>query len=470
MTPGLSKRKRAVATRLLALAGALLSGLPLLLALQDGACGGAVSDPTPASACGDSVVDAGEECDDGNASNTDACLTHCLRPVTWIPSDPHVHSHGCGASETPETLAARLRARSLRVGAALIFGSGHGASAPYFTGRDYPLAGSDVLLHFDLEISEFPAQRTGHLVLLGLDSIEFSDSVFLMPKSGLPIVEWARRQPRAIVGLAHGQVWPADGTFPWPEDQCCVPWDFGTHVARGRLDFLLMEEPLSQGHPTSQGWFLLWKSALNAGFRLPIVAGSDWPCIAHDFSETTPRTDVIVEGTLTYEAWLQAIKAGRTAAAIGVGNRLNLRVDRRRLGEELRLAAPREVTVTIESVEPVAAQVELLVNGASVKQVPVGAGAQVVETKLLVERSSWIAALSPHVLTSPVYVLVGERPVRASAADTCYLLRSVEHMRSVVDENVIQLHEDKDEALAAYAEAIAELRRRFAESGGGTCD
>jgi cysteine-rich repeat protein len=419
--------------------------------------------------CGNGVVDAGEECDDANASNTDSCFTTCLKPVTWVPSDPHLHSHGCGANEAPESLAARLRAQGLRVGAVLVYGGGHAASAPYFTGRDHPLPGSDVLLHYDLEVSEFPAQRTGHLVLLGLDSLEFSNSVFLTPKSGVPIVEWARRQSRAIVGLAHGQVWPADGTFPWPEDQCCVPWDFGVHVGRGRLDFLLMEEPLSQGHPTEQGWFLLWKSALNAGFRLPIVGGSDWPCIARSFSETTPRTDVIVDGTLTYDAWLQAIKAGRTAAAIGAGNRLNLRVDGRRLGDELKLAAPQEVTITLEVVEPRATRIELLVNGVSVKQLDVGNGAQVVQTKLSVERSSWIAALSPHVLTSPVYVVVGERPIRASAADACYLLRSVEHVRSVVAEDVLQLHENKGEALAAYDEAIVELRHRLAEAGGSTC-
>ena len=58
---------------------------------------------------------------------------------------------------------------------------------------------------------------------------------------------------------------------------------------------------------------------------------------------------MIVDGPLTYENWLAAIKAGRTAAASGAGNRLNLRVEGRRLGDEVLLAAPQDVTVTLET-------------------------------------------------------------------------------------------------------------------------
>jgi hypothetical protein len=177
---------------------------------------------------------------------------------------------------------------------------------------------------------------------------------------------------------------------------------------------------------------------------------------------------VIVDGPLTYESWLRAVKAGRTAAASGAGNRLNLRVEGRRLGDEVSLPGPQDVTVTLETAGP-AADVEVLVNGESVRRVPVGAGLQVTQARVPVARSSWIAARNPRVLTSPVYVLVGGQPIRASADDTCYLWRSVEDLRRLVTTGWLRLGDGRDEALEAYAEAVAELQRRFTESGGQSC-
>jgi hypothetical protein len=264
--------------------------------------------------------------------------------------------------------------------------------------------------------------------------------------------------------MAHGQFWPKDGSFPLPPGGCCVPWDVVVHAARGRLDFLSMERTLTE----EPGTFRLWKALQNAGFRVAITGSSDWSCMAQRFDELTPRTDVIVDGTLTYENWLQAIKAGRTAAAIGIGNRLNLRVDGRRLGEEVLLASPQDVTVTLETAGS-AADVEVLVNGEVAARVPVAGGPQVAQARLTVSRSSWIAARSPYVLTSPVYVLVGARPVRASADDICYLWRSVQHLEELVVLERLRLFRSKDEALQAYREAAGELQRRYAESGGQSC-
>ncbi|MEK7137574.1 MAG: DUF4215 domain-containing protein, partial [Patescibacteria group bacterium] len=44
---------------------------------QAGFCNTTCGGPTP-SACGNGVVEAGEQCDDGNTSNTDACLNSCV--------------------------------------------------------------------------------------------------------------------------------------------------------------------------------------------------------------------------------------------------------------------------------------------------------------------------------------------------------------------------------------------------------
>jgi cysteine-rich repeat protein len=298
--------------------------------------------------CGNGVVEGSEECDDANAQNADGCLTTCQTPVNWVPSDVHAHSTGCGHYTSPEELARRLKAQGLQVGASLVWGEGYADDALFFTGRDHPASGSGFILHYDMEVSHFAAARTGHLILLGLDSLRFSEDVVNTPSSGIPVIEWARRQPRAVVGMAHGHYWPADGSFPIPPGGCCVPWDVVVNAARGRLDFLSMELVPGPG-PVDAGTLRLWKAMQNAGFRVAIAGGSDWGCLTFVFGDDTPRTDVIVDGPVTYESWLRAIKAGRTAAANGAGNRLNLRVEGRRLGDEVSLAAPQDVTVTLES-------------------------------------------------------------------------------------------------------------------------
>jgi hypothetical protein len=328
----------------------------------------------------------------------------------------------------------------------------------FFTGRDHPLSTPDFILHYDLEVSRFAAARTGHLLLLGLDSLAYSSDVFNIPQSGVPVVEWARRQPRALVGMAHAQYWPSDGSFPLPPGGCCVPWEVVVHAVRGRLDFLSMERTLQE----EPGTWLLWKALQNAGFRVPIAGASDFSCFTEEFGDTTLRSDVIVDGELTHESWLRAIKAGRVAAATGIGNRLNLRVEGRRLGEEVQLAAPGDVTVAIETAGR-AADVEILVNGEVAGHVPVGSGLQVVEARVRVTRSSWISARSPYVLTSPVYVLVQGRPIRASLEDICYLWRSVDHLQDLVTTRRLRLFDSTEEALRAYAEAASELQRRFTQ-------
>jgi len=417
---------------------------------------------TPATAvCGNGVEESGEECDDGNGVNADGCLTTCQRPVTWTTSDVHVHGSGCSAYASPAGLMELLKAQQIQVGAALVWGLGYADDAVFFTGRDSPVSAPGFILHYDLEVSHFVAAKTGHLILLGLDSLAFSPDVFYIPQSGVPVVEWARRQPRAVVGMAHAQFWPADGSFPVPPGGCCTPFEVVVHAVRGRLDFLSAERTPDE----EPGTFRLWKALQNAGFRVAIAGGSDWSCLADRFHERTPRTDVIVDGPLTYENWLLAIKAGRTAAAAGIGNHLNLRVEGRRLGEEVQLAAPQEVTVTLETAGS-ATDIEVLVNGEVVTRVPVAAGVQLAQVRVPVSTSSWIAARSRNGLTSPVYVIVGGHPVRASSDDICYLWRSVDHLEDLVTTRRLYLYESAQESLSAYHEAIDELKRRFAESGG----
>ena len=423
----------------------------------------------PTATCGNGVVELPEECDDGNPDNGDGCLITCQKAVNWVSGDVHLHSTSCGPYTSPEELAELLQQQGLHVGAALVWGEGYYDDARFFSGRDHPASRPGFVLHYDMEVSHFAAAKTGHLVLLGLDSLRFSDNPFTTPGTGVVVADWARQQPRAVVGMAHGQYWPGDGSFPVPPGGCCVPWEVVVDAARGRLDFLAMERlPAGEG-PVDAGTFRLWKALQNAGFRVAIAGGSDWGCLTHVFGGDTPRTNVIAEGALSYDGWLAGIRAGRTAVALGPGNRLNLRVEGRGLGQEVALASPQEVTVTLEKDGADAVDVEVLVNGEVAQRVPVAAGFQVAQVRLPVSKSSWVAARTPRVLTSPVYVLVGGLPIRSSADDVCYLWRSIEHLENLVTSGRLRITDSHDEALRAYAEAVTELQRRFAESGGQSC-
>jgi cysteine-rich repeat protein len=424
---------------------------------------------SPTATCGNGVVEPPEGCDDGNAENGDGCLVTCQRPVTWVAGDVHVHGTGCSRYTSPEELADLLESQGLQVGAALVWGEGYEDDSLFFTGRDHPASGPGFILHYDMEVSHFAAAKTGHLVLLGLDSLRFSDDPFTRPGTGVAVVDWARQQPRAVVGMAHGQYWPGDGSFPVPPGGCCVPWEVVVDAVRGRLDFLAMERLPDGEGPLDAGTFRLWKALQNAGLRVAIAGGSDWGCLTHAFGGDTPRTNVIVDGALSYDGWLAGMKAGRTAVALGPGNRLNLRVQGRGLGQEVALGSPQEVTVTLEKEGPDAAEVEVLVNGEVSQRVPVAAGFQVAQVRLPVSKSSWVAARTRRVLTSPVYVLVGGLPIRPSAGDVCYLWRSIEDLEKLVTSGQLRLTDSRDEALRAYGDAVTELQRRFTESGGQSC-
>ncbi len=450
------------------LAWGTVVGISILIA----ACAGSEDSPTAAvpPVCGNGILEQEEECDDGNVVNGDSCLSICRLPVAWTTSDPHLHLTGCDRDTSLEELFERLRAKKISVGAVLVWGNGFEHDAQFFTGDDHPLSTEDLILHFDMEVSRLGPARMGHLILLGLDSLAFSDDVFTRPTSGVPVVDWARAQPRAVAGMAHVQYWPSDGSFPAPPGGCCTPFETVVHIAREKLDFVSTDRvPDGQG-AVDDGTFLVWRSAQNSGFRVAIAGGSDWLC-AHQPGDEFPLTDVIVDGPLTYDNWLDGIRAGRTAAvkASAAGVHLNVDVEGRRLGEQLDMTGPGEVELLVEATNDQPYEVEILVNGETRARLAMDAGVQVAETRIAITQSAWIAARSPRVLTSPVYVLVAGQPIRASASDTCYLLRSVEDLRFLVTNDWLRLSDGREEALLAYQGAIDELSRRHAESGGGAC-
>ncbi len=418
--------------------------------------------------CGDGLVQAGEDCDDANTNDADGCLRTCFAPVTWLSSDPHIHSNGCGGGLTPEELLEVSTARDTQVTAALVWGEGYDTDRRYFTGSDDRASMPGALLHYDLEVSHFPAAIPGHLVILGLRSLAFSPDPFRRPGSGIPVADWALEQG-AVVGMAHGQFWPDDGGFPRDVTSCCMPWDFPIQALRGKLSFLETEQKLG-GPPVDAGTMRLWTRTLNAGARVAIAGASDYPCIHHFIGALTPRTDAIIEGEMTYDSWLEALRQGRTAVALGSPSKhLNLRANGALLGSEVPMRSGRKLRLSLESDSNKPTTVRTIVNGVSVDSMSLGAGVQAASLEIEVPRSSWISAATSDVQTSPIYVIVDGEPIRANPADICYLIRYVDHLSGLVSQGKLSLGAEKGLALGIYAETKVDLLARFADAGGTSC-
>jgi hypothetical protein len=109
--------------------------------------------------------------------------------------------------------------------------------------------------------------------------------------------------------------------------------------------------------------------------------------------------------------------------------------------------------------------VELVVNGAAVASKPITADGQVRDLvfDVPIERSSWIAArILPSSHTNPVFVIVGDRPIRASRPSAEWCLTAVNQCWTQKAPR-IRLAELTD-ARAAYEHARDVYKRLIAET------
>ena len=193
----------------------------------------------------------------------------------------------------------------------------------------------------------------------------------------------------------------------------------------------------------------LYYQYLNAGFSLPIAAGTD------KFGEEIPlgsnRVYARVKGPANHASWLEAVKAGRTF--VTNGPILEFAAEGREPGDvvEFRGSQRIKARVTARSILPFTT-LEIVANGETVahKTVPIGSHppadglySMEVETTVNVVKSTWLAArvadhpdlknrilprdLSVFAHTSPVYFLKDGHKVREEAS-IVYLRKYVEGM------------------------------------------
>lgn len=386
----------------------------------------------------------------------------------WYSGDTHVHAAGCSHYKNPaegvlpKDMMRQIAGENLNVGSVLTWGPDYYFQKQFFSGKDDPLSTRCSRMHYDLEVSGFPSSHAGHLVLLGLKEQYYPHAKKIedWPTWDLPILKWAHQQG-ATVGFAHS------GWGLQVADTRVPSFQMPSFDGIGANEYIVdVTEPdtvdfLSVGD-TPLVWELSsWYHTLNLGFRTRIAGETDFPCIT-DGRVGLARSYVQVDGPLTYTAWLNGLKSGRSYVSDGRTHLMDFEVNGMKAGtqgSEMVLAKPATVHVTAKLAALLDAMpdpavrkrpydqkpywsverarigdsreltVELVVNGAVAGRKNVLADGEIRDTafEVPIAKSSWVALRvlgAAH--TNPMFVTVEGKPVRASAESAQWASKAVE--------------------------------------------
>jgi len=427
----------------------------------------------------------------------------------------------------PEDMVRQIQGEKLNVGAVLTWGPCYYSQKKFFSGKDHPLSKTNELMHYDLEVSGFPSSHAGHLVLLGLTDQDYPHCVRIdqWPTWDLPILRWAKSQG-ALAGFAHSG-WGLEvkskeiPNYEIPGFDSIGANEYIVDVTYpGAVDFIsTMDTP----YPSELN---IWYHTLNVGFRTRISGETDFPCIT-DARVGQGRVYAKVDGTLSYGVWLDALRAGRSYVSDGRSHLMDFTVNGIEVGtgasevnlkgEEVvhasvKVAAhlepnPQNVDTipsdrghrfwmnSLENEKALAAgenihdravdqtpywhierarigstrevAVELVMNGIPVarKNIVADGSIQTVAFDQPVARSSWLAVRilgSSH--TNPIFVLVDEKPIRASRESARWCLAGVnqcwtQKAPKISQKELAEAKEAYDHAREVYTRLIAECDR-----------
>ncbi|MEX2261557.1 MAG: CehA/McbA family metallohydrolase [Bryobacteraceae bacterium] len=421
----------------------------------------------------------------------------------WYSGDHHIHAAGCAHYEKPtegvypKDMMRHILGEDLKVGSVLTWGPGWYFQKTFFEGKDHGLSTKDNLMRYDIEVSGFPSSHAGHIVLLNLKEQEYPGTKRIedWPSWGLPIFKWAKAQ-NAITGYTHSGWGLAikDDKLPSYE---MPPFDgiganeYIVGVTHDLVDFISTVD-------TPYPWELnIWYHTLNVGYRTRMSGETDFPCIYGD-RVGLGRSYVRQKKALDYGDWVEGLRDGRNYASDGKSHLIDFKVNGAEMGagaSEVRLKAAGEVRVTArvaalleeqpdESIRRQAADrkpywelerarigdtrkvpVELIVNGQPVARQEIVADGELRDLSFQhkIDHSSWVALrILPSSHTNPIFVMVNDKPIRASRKSAEWCLRAVDQCWSQKSPR-FRL-EERGEAERAYEFARQAYRQRIKES------
>jgi hypothetical protein len=433
----------------------------------------------------------------------------------WWSGDHHIHAAGCQHYEsptegvTPADMMRHVQGEDLNVGCCLSWGPCWYHQKRYFQGKINDLSTASNLLRYDVEVSGFPSSHCGHICLLRLSEQDYrypDDRVAKViedwPSWDLPIFRWAKSK-EAVVGFAHSGwgLQPAEGdpnTRELPNYLLPLMNGIGANeylvdVALGMCDFI------STVDTPSVYELNIWYHTLNCGYRCRISGETDFPCI---YGERVGlgRSYVHLDGKLDFYTWAEGIKKGRcyvsdgkshlmdftvNGAAVGVKKSEVKRTKADTVQVKARVAALLEPKITKETERirksPLTAQpywdverarigetrkvpVEVIVNGLPVdkKEIVADGKEHEVEFAVPIKTSSWICLrILPSSHTNPVFVLVDDKPIRASKKSAEWCVKAIDQCWKQKVRGIRK--EEQKEAKAAYDEAREMYKKIAAE-------
>ena len=391
----------------------------------------------------------------------------------WISADVHVHmNYGGHYRNTPAHLVLQAQAEDLDIVHDLIVNKEQRIPDIAYSGRGVDAASTPrtLIVHGQ----EFHTSYWGHLGLLAIQS-----NILLPGYAGYPNTAAASLSPTnadiadmahaqgALVGYVHPfEEEPQPLTHPVHTDADELPVD----VALGKVDYLEIVA-FSDHQATASVWYRL----LNLGFRLPAAGGTD---AMADYATLRGPVGLnrvyasVPNGTLSSEAWLASLRAGRTFATNGP--LLDFSLERSPPGAVIDLERPRAVSFSarMHAIVPVE-HVQVVCNGQVARELRAQQPGDTLalQGSIPIRHSGWclLRAFTAHAeypvldnfvysTTSPVYVSVRGEPPR-SPEDARFFLAWIEHLRQVTatypdwnsDAEKAAVLRELDQAQAVYA-------------------
>ena len=239
-------------------------------------------------------------------------------------------------------------------------------------------------------------------------------------------------------------------------------------ILKGLVDALEIRGLRGNDFPTQE-----WYRYLNCGYRVAVCGGTDKMGAYTALGWLRTYAKIEADRPLTYDAWAEAVRAGRTVSS--TGPLLDMHVDGRPIGDTISMGADGgtvEVEATAECFVPLGI-LELVVNGRVVAKAEGGAECRKLHVRenVRIDSSGWVAArcsahpqhpgsyMAAH--TSPVYVVCGDsRPFSGPAA---------EHMLGLVEGGIEYLNKlatvfdepSRKRMVKLFNEARQELKGRL---------
>ncbi len=419
----------------------------------------------------------------------------------WFSGDHHIHAAGCAHYEKPtegvypKDMMRHILGEDLKIGSVLSWGPGWYFQKTFFEGKEHALSTPDNRMQYDVEVSGFPSSHTGHIVLLGLKQQDYPGAARIeeWPSWGLPVFQWAKSQG-AVTGFAHSGWGLTYKQEKLPTDEV-PPFDgiganeYIVSVTHNVVDFIsTVDTPYVNE-------LNIWYHTLNAGYRARISGETDFPCIYGD--RVGLGRSYVRQKQVEYRDWVEGLREGRNYVSDGRSHLIDFKVNNAVMGEgasELKLAKASTVKVTAKVAAHLDEQpdesirskrydqkpywelersrigasrrvpVELIVNGEAVarKEIDADGTMRDISFDVNIDISSWVALrILPSSHTNPVFVLVNEKPIRASKRSVEWCLKSVDQCYAMKMPK-IRL-EERGAAERAYEFARQAYKQRLAE-------